>query len=144
MVSIETQSILQRKAAVGTQEQAAKAMSVARAMRQSIAKLGKEMFEMSLSAIGVMTEERKSVSLPELITDVSLLCLLEGDDGKVGAAIIGADIVGGLIQQQTMGHISAPNGASRTIAYSGVIRPPIPIVSGRGFRGIRPPPFRTV
>jgi flagellar motor switch protein FliM len=118
MVSTETQSILQRKAALGTQEQAAKAMSVARAMRQSIAKLGKEMFEMSLSAIGVMTEERKSVSLPELITDDSLLCLLEGDDGKVGAAIIGADIVGGLIQQQTMGHISAPNSASRTMTQT--------------------------
>lgn len=111
MVSTETQSILQRKAALGTQEQVAKAMSVARAMRQSIAKIGKEMFEMSLSAIGVVTEERKSVNLHELINEDALLCLLEGDDGKVGAAIIGADIVGGLIQQQTMGDVSAATGA---------------------------------
>ena len=118
MVSTETQSILQRKAALGTQEQAAKAMSVARAMRQSIAKIGKEMFEMSLSAIGVVTEERKSVNLHELINEDALLCLLEGDDGKVGAAIIGADIVGGLIQQQTMGDISAATGAPRSMTQT--------------------------
>jgi len=32
--------------------------------------------------------------------------LLEGDYGKIGAAIIGGDVVGGLIRQQTMGTIS--------------------------------------
>ena len=44
MVSIEAQSILRRKAALGTQEHEARVMSVAKAMRQSIAKLGKELF----------------------------------------------------------------------------------------------------
>ena len=48
MVSIEAQSILRRKAALGTQEHEARAMSVAKAMRQSIAKLGKELLEVVL------------------------------------------------------------------------------------------------
>jgi flagellar motor switch protein FliM len=118
MVSAETQSILQRKAALGTQEHEARAMSVAKAMRQSIAKLGKELFEMPLSAIGAVTEERKAADLAELMNDASLLCLLEGDDGRVGAAIIGADIVGGLIQQQTMGRVSATNGTTRPMTQT--------------------------
>ena len=118
MVSTETQSILRRKAALGTQQQVARAMSVAKAMRQSIAKLGKELFEMPLSAIGAVTEERQLSDLSEIVSDSALLCLLEGEDGRIGAAIIGADIVGGLIQQQTMGHVSAAKGASRPMTQT--------------------------
>ena len=118
MVSIEAQSILRRKAALGTQEHEARAMSVAKAMRQSIAKLGKELFEMPLSAIGAITEDRKASDLFKLIDDASLLCLLEGEDGKVGAAIIGADIVGGLIQQQTMGRVSPVSGTTRPMTQT--------------------------
>lgn len=118
MVANETQSILRRKAALGTKEQEARAMSVAKAMRQTIAKLGKELFEMPLSAIGAVTEDRKIADLPEIVGDGALLCLLEGDDGRVGAAIIGADIVGGLIQQQTMGRVAAANGANRAMTQT--------------------------
>jgi flagellar motor switch protein FliM len=118
MVSIEAQSILRRKAALGTQEHEARAMSVAKAMRQSIAKLGKELFEMPLSAIGAITEDRKASDLFKFIDDASLLCLLEGEDGRVGAAIIGADIVGGLIQQQTMGRVSPVSGTTRPMTQT--------------------------
>lgn len=118
MSSAETQSILRRKAALGSQEHEARAMSVAKAMRQTIAKLGKELFEMPLSAIGIVTEDRKATDLAEILEDTALLTLLEGNDGKVGAAIIGADIVGGLIQQQTMGCVSAPSLNSRKMTHT--------------------------
>jgi flagellar motor switch protein FliM len=98
MVSTEAQSILRRKTAIGAKELEARAMSAAKAMRQSIAKIGKELFETPLSAIGVITELRKVDDISEVIQDGSLLCLLEGTNGKVGAAVISADIVGGLIQ----------------------------------------------
>ena len=113
MVSIEAQSILRRKAALGTQEHEARAMSVAKAMRQSIAKLGKELFEMPLSAIGAITEDRKASDLFKLIDDASLLCLFEGEEGRIGA-----DIVGGLIQQQTMGRVSPVSGTTRPMTQT--------------------------
>jgi hypothetical protein len=80
-------------------------MSAANAMRLSIAKIGKKLFEMSLFAIGVVTQTRSLDTVDDLVGENTLLCLLEGD-GKIGAAIIGGDVVGGLIQQQTMATIS--------------------------------------
>lgn len=120
MVSTETQSILQRKAAAGTKDQVARTMSVAKAMRLTIAKIGKEMFDMPLSVIGAVTQDCNAADLSELTDDAALLCLLE-DDGQVGAAVIGTEIVGGLIQQQTMGRIGPSNGDTRPMTQTDAI-----------------------
>ena len=100
-------------------------MSAANAMRLSIAKIGKKLFEMSLSAIGVVPQTRSVDTVGDLVGENTLLCLLEGDDGKIGAAIIGGDVVGGLIQQQTMGTISVKktNARSRTQTYAVMCAP---------------------
>ncbi|MDC1275564.1 FliM/FliN family flagellar motor switch protein [Ascidiaceihabitans sp.] len=106
MASDEKLSVLKRKISHGAQQRDVHTMSVAKAMRLSIAKIGKELFEMSLSTIGVVTQTRSVDSVGDLVGENTLLCLLEGDHGKIGAAIIGGDVVGGLVQQQTMGTIS--------------------------------------
>lgn len=118
MVSAETQSILQRKAAIGKQEHEARAMSVAKAVRQSVAKLGNELFEMPLSVIGIVTEERSAEKLSDIVDETALLALLEGDGGRVGAAIIGPQIVGGLIQQQTIGKVSEAIDSERKMTQT--------------------------
>ena len=53
MASDEKLSVLKRKTSHGAQQRDVHTMSVAKAMRLSIAKIGKELFEMPLSAIGV-------------------------------------------------------------------------------------------
>ncbi|MDB4198185.1 hypothetical protein N9777_07965 [Ascidiaceihabitans sp.] len=55
-------------------------MSVAKAIRLSIPKTGKEIFDMLIFAIGVVIEKRSSDLLAELVTEDVLLCLLEGDE----------------------------------------------------------------
>jgi hypothetical protein len=99
-------------------------MSAANAMRLSIAKIGKKLFEMSLSAIGVVPQTRSVDTVGDLVGENTLLCLLKGD-GKIGAAIIGGDVVGGLIQQQTMGTISVKktNARSMTQTYAVMCAP---------------------
>ena len=113
MAATKPLSVLARKAAQGTQDQEARAMSVPKAMRLSLAKLGKDVFEVPIATIGAVTEERKAAEVIELLGETDLLCLLEDDRGRIGAAAIGADIVGGLIQQQTMGKVDASDGKHR-------------------------------
>ena len=106
MASDEKLPVLKRKTSHGAQQRDLHKMSVAKAMRQSIAKIDKELFEMPLSAIVVVTQTRSADSMGDFVSENALLCLLEGGHGKIRAAIIGGDVVGGLIQQQTMGTIS--------------------------------------
>jgi flagellar motor switch/type III secretory pathway protein FliN len=115
MAATNPLSILARKAAQGTLDQEARVMSVPKAMRLSLAKLGKDVFEMPLSMIGAVAEERRASEISELIGETDLLCLLEDDRGRVGAAVIGSDIVVGLIQQQTMGKVDVSDGKSRPL-----------------------------
>ena len=49
-------------------------------------KIGKKLFDMLISAIVI--ENRNSDLLAELVTKGALLCLLEGDEGRIGVALI--------------------------------------------------------
>ena len=121
MASDEKLSVLKRKTSHGAQQRDVHTMSVAKAMRLSIAKIGKELFEMPLSAIGVVMQTRSVDCVGDLVGENTLLCLLEGDDGKIGAAIIGGDVVGGLIQQQTMGTISVKKTNARSMTQTDAV-----------------------
>lgn len=121
MASDEKLSVLKRKTSHGAQKRDVHTMSVAKAMRLSIAKIGKELFEMPLSAIGVVTQTRSVESVGDLLGENTLLCLLEGDHGKIGAAIIGEDVVGGFIQQQTMGAISVKKTNARSMTQTDAV-----------------------
>ena len=69
---------------------------------------------MPLSAIGVVTQTRSVDIVCGLGGENTLLCMLERDHGKIGVSIIGGDVVGGLIQQQTMGIISVKKTNARS------------------------------
>jgi flagellar motor switch protein FliM len=56
----------------------------------------------------------------DLVGENTLLCLLEGD-GKIGAATIGGDVVGGLIQQQAMGTISVKETNARFMTQTDAV-----------------------
>lgn len=108
MGSSETQTILRRKASVGLQEHQARAMTAAKALRLTVAKIADEIFDMSMSVIGIVSEKRDLDGCLELLDEQSLLAALDGPNRTRGGVVIGADIVGGLIQQQTMSLVSAP------------------------------------
>ena len=61
---------------------------------------------MPISAIEI--ENRNSDLLAELVTEGALLCLLEGDEGRIGVALIAGEVASGLIQQQTIGTVGLP------------------------------------
>ncbi|MCR8825766.1 FliM/FliN family flagellar motor switch protein [Pseudosulfitobacter koreensis] len=100
-----TLSVLHRKTAAGQQQHQARSVTVAKAMRLSIAKVAKDVFNMAMQAIGLVVEERSQEACIEMMDDIALLVLLDGPQGRVGAAMIDAGLVGGLIQQQTMGRV---------------------------------------
>ena len=61
---------------------------------------------MPISAIVI--ENCSSDLLAEFVTEGVLLCLLEGDEGRVGVALIAGEVASGLIQQQTIGTVGLP------------------------------------
>ena len=61
---------------------------------------------MLISAIVI--KNRNSDLLAELVTEGALLCLLEGDEGRIGVALIAGEVASGLIQQQTIGTVGLP------------------------------------
>ena len=71
---------------------------------------------MLISAIVI--ENRNSDLLAELVTEGALLCLLEGDEGRIGAALIVGEVVSGFIQQQTIGTVGLPKGTKRPLTQT--------------------------
>ncbi|MEL7097475.1 MAG: FliM/FliN family flagellar motor switch protein [Pseudomonadota bacterium] len=115
MADQESQSVLRRKADAGTQEHQARAMTVAKAMRLGIARVADALMDLPLSAIGIVVERREADACADLMTEGSLLMLLDAPRGRIGAAILSADLAGGLIQQQTMGSVRPPAGEARAM-----------------------------
>ena len=53
--------------------------------------------------------------MADLAIEDVLLCLLEGDEELVGAALIAGEVVNGVIQQQTIGNVSFPKDTKRQL-----------------------------
>ncbi len=105
-----TSSVLQRKARSGRVEHQSRAMSVAKALRITLAKVADDLFDLALAAIGLRMETRAGEDLAELLTDPALLMSLDGPAGRRAAAVLDPLLVGGLIQQQTMGKVMPDSG----------------------------------
>ncbi|WP_187428772.1 hypothetical protein ROLI_017830 [Roseobacter fucihabitans] len=108
-------SVLQRKAQAGKQEHQARAMSVPKALRVSIAKVADEIFEMALAVIGATQELCGGDDLSTKIEEGSLLVLLDGPRGCAGGAILGPELVAAVIQQQTMGKVFDVSSSDREL-----------------------------
>lgn len=105
-------SALVRKAHVGREEHQARAMTLAKALRLTTAKVADDLFDMALAVIGLRAEQRAGDALAPLFEGAGLLMLLEGPERRRAAAVMDAALVGALIQQQTMGKVMPlPEGA---------------------------------
>jgi hypothetical protein len=100
-------SILQRKASAGKQVHQARVMTLAKAMRLQAARIADDLFDLPLAIIGIVIEETTGEACAKYFDEDALLVLLDGPERRVGAALVAPDIVGGLIQQQTMGRVTA-------------------------------------
>lgn len=99
-------SLMQRKARTGREAQAARAMSLGRALRLTAAKQADQMLGLALGVLGVT---RKPIGIEDVAASfdaTTLILLMDGPGSQVAAAVLDAPLVTGLIQQQTMGRIT--------------------------------------
>lgn len=100
-----TSNILERKAAVGRENHQAHAMTVPKALRLTSAKVAEEMFDLPMASLSISIDVVANENLPEAMPAENLLLLLDGAGGRTGIAMLDAAMVGGLVQQQTMGTV---------------------------------------
>ena len=109
----QTISLVQRKARTGSEAQAARAMSLGRALRVTAAKQADQMMALALGVLGVT---RGTVTARDMVVRLdadALILLMDGPGVQVAAAVLEQTVVSGLIQQQTMGRIApAVEGAA--------------------------------
>tara|TARA_R100001369_G_scaffold92133_1_gene135642 strand:+ start:315 stop:1487 length:1173 start_codon:yes stop_codon:yes gene_type:complete len=109
----QTISLVQRKARTGSEAQAARAMSLGRALRVTAAKQADQMMALALGVLGVT---RCTVTAGDMVARLdtdALILLMDGPGVQVAAAVLEQTVVSGLIQQQTMGRIApAVEGAA--------------------------------
>lgn len=96
---------LHRKVATGRAEHQARAMSLARALRLSIAKVADEVFDMAMATLSLRMEEVAGPDLDQIFDDSALLLILDGPQRRRAAVAVDPVLVGALIQQQTMGQV---------------------------------------
>jgi flagellar motor switch/type III secretory pathway protein FliN len=108
-------SVLQRKAQAGKQEHQARAMSVPKALRVSVAKSADDLFDLPMAVIGAVQEKCSSVGLPEKVDENGLMIFLDGPGGVTAGAVLGPEFVAALVQQQTTGRIATPPPVGRRL-----------------------------
>lgn len=106
-------SVLQRKAQVGKREHQARSMTVPKALRVALAKVADSRFDMALAVIGVTQEKCASDDVASAFGKDGLLLMLDGPEGKCGAAIMESPMVTALVQQQTMGRVLTTSAPTR-------------------------------
>lgn len=105
MTTQQQNAALRRKVQAGEAEHQARAMSLPKALRLTLAKVANEFWGMPLAALGITTERRELDACAEVFDDSQLLLLLDGPEQLRAAAMLDASLVGALIQQQTMGKV---------------------------------------
>jgi flagellar motor switch protein FliM len=84
-------------------------VSVLRALRLSMSKVGQDLFELPLAVLGATQDVVGNDACAKVFDEDQLMVLLDGPAGARGAAMVDAAFVGGLIQQQTMGTVQPFN-----------------------------------
>ncbi len=113
MGATRSNTVLGRIAAAGREDHQARAMSLQKAMRVTLAKVANSLMNLPLAVIGSVMQELSSEGLEAIISDEMLLLMLDGPGQLGGAVLIESYLVGGLIQQQTIGTVRPDTGAAR-------------------------------
>ncbi len=101
----QQQSAMRRKTQAGRAMHQSRTVSVLRALRLSMSKVGNDLFELPLAVLGATQEIVDNEGCAAVFKEDHLMVLLDGPGGARGAAMVDAAFVGGLIQQQTMGSV---------------------------------------
>lgn len=104
----QKQSAMRRKTQAGRALHQARTVSILKALRLTLSKVGNDLFALPLATLGATQNEVDGDTCADLIEDTWLLIHLDGPNGTRGGMMIDPGLVGGLIQQQTMGKVTAP------------------------------------
>ncbi len=118
MSAAQMTSLIGRKARSGRELQAARAMSLGRALRLTAAKQADRLMGLALNTLGVTRSAASVEALSDLLPAQCLILLMDGPDHQVCAAVLDPELVSGLIQQETMGKVTAPLAASTPRAHT--------------------------
>ena len=110
----ETTTLVQRTARHAREAQAARTMSLARALRLTAAKQADRLMGLPLSALSITRRAVSGEDVPSCLDAGSLMLLMDGPEEQVAAAVLDAVLVTGLIQQQTMAKVIAPPEGGET------------------------------
>lgn len=106
-----TATLLQRRARTARDAQAARTMSLSRALRLTAAKQADRLMGLPLSALGITRRALGGDEVPDCLNAEYLMLLMDGPGTQVAAVLLDPVLVTGLIQQQTMGKVRpAPEG----------------------------------
>lgn len=111
-------SLMQRKARTGREAQAARAMSLVRALRLTAAKQADHLMSLALSALSVTRKMLRGQAVTDRLDEGALILLMDGPGHQVAAALLDGDLVAGLIQQQTMGRVMPPREGAPERKYT--------------------------
>ncbi|MGB3245360.1 MAG: FliM/FliN family flagellar motor C-terminal domain-containing protein [Sulfitobacter sp.] len=98
-------SALLLKAQAGRQDHQSRTMSLPKALRLTMAKVADDLLDMAMAVIGARMESRSGEDLVDLFAADQLMILLDGPSRRRGAVLLDHGIVGGLLQQQTIGNV---------------------------------------
>lgn len=99
--------VLHRKVATGLAEHQARAMSLPKALRLTLAKTADDLFDLAMAVLSLRRQEVGEADLEGVFDPKGLLVVLDGPEGRRAAAVLDGEVVGALIQQQTMGQVLA-------------------------------------
>lgn len=111
----ETQTVLARIAASAREQRKAKAMTLQKALRVSMAKVADQLMALPMAVLSSTIHDLPGEGLEDSLSDGTLLLLLDGPKGLLGAAIIDPVVVGALIQQQTIGAVNQTSDPERAM-----------------------------
>ncbi|MEP1535665.1 MAG: FliM/FliN family flagellar motor switch protein [Paracoccaceae bacterium] len=111
-------TFLKRKAAAGREDHLARAMTIQKAVRVTAAKTAEDLLQLPLAALAISAEVFNNADLEERIKEDCLLLLLDGPHGQPGLAMLDGSLVGGLVQQQTMGRVLEASNAERQMTQT--------------------------
>ncbi|WP_223422867.1 FliM/FliN family flagellar motor C-terminal domain-containing protein [Tateyamaria pelophila] len=113
MGETKSNTVLGRIAAAGREDHQARAMTLQKAMRVTLTKVADSLMDLPLAVIGSVVQKVTGDGLESVIDDDALLLLLDGPTARVGAVQFDPVLVGGMIQQQTIGTVRPDTGAAR-------------------------------
>ena len=106
----QQQSVMRRKAHAGRALHQSRTVSVLKALRLTLSKVGNDLFSLPVATLGATQEIIENDACVDVFQDDHLLILLDGPAGARGAVMVAPALVVGLIQQQTMGEVHPVKG----------------------------------